>query len=268
MWAITELSLRRMREYSFYILVLVGMAVSMLSDAADPITGQVSQGSLFAYALSGEAVDIPSITVGTGVAMLFCILISVFYSASEIPSDIANGLIMIILSKPAGRLQYLLGKYIATMLMSFTIFILIEITLIIANRLFGLGATQYTFRVICRQFVPALMLIPLITMTIAFSTVGGSMGAMLFTTIYSLFSFAVGFIPLTVALFPEGMFPGMGVIMGFVHYMFPNFLYYFQDSVNSPLLLTALFFYTIAISYIFMFFTMFRLKRMDLSISA
>lgn len=163
MWAITELSLRRMREYAFYILVVVGIAVCVLSDVSDPITTQVSQGSLFSYALSGEAVEVPPITIGTGVAMIFCILISVFYSASEIPSDIENGLIMIILSKPAGRLQYLLGKYISTILMSFTIFILIEIMLIIASRFLGISSTHYSFELVCRQFIPALMLIPLIT---------------------------------------------------------------------------------------------------------
>ena len=128
-------------------------------------------------------------------------------------------------------------------------------------------STHYSFELVCRQFIPALMLIPLITMTIAFSTIAGSMGAMVFTTIYSLFSFAVGFIPLTVALFPEGMFPGLGLIIGVVHYLFPNFLYYYQDSVYGLLLISSLIVYTISISFIFMFFTMIRLKQMDLSVS-
>lgn len=265
MWAITELSLRRMRETAFYMLVLVGIIVCVLSDIADPITGQISQGSLFSYALSGESVEVPPVTIGTCVAMIFCILIAVFYSASEIPQDIANGLIMVVLSKPCGRVSYLAGKYISTIIMSLVVFILIEIALIISNRVLGLGSTQYTFTLILRQFIPSLMLIPLITITIAFSTVAGSMGAMVFTTVYAIFSLAMGFVPLTIALFPQGMLPGLDILMALIHYLFPNFLFYFQDSVNGPFLISILVTYTFSVAFIFMFFTMIRLKRMDLS---
>ncbi len=265
MWAISELSLRKMREAAFYILVLVSLFICVMADNADPITGQISQGSLFSFALSGTGVEVPPITIGSCVAMLFCILIAVFYSASEIPSDINNGLIMIVLSKPLGRIQYLAGKYVATMIMSLGVYVLIQIALIISNRVLGFGSTPYSFALICRQFIPPLMLIPLIAITIAFSTVGGSMGAMVITTVYSLFSLAMGFMPLTVALFPDGMLPGIDTIMTLLHYLFPNFLFYFQDSINGPLLIISLLFYTVSVAFIFMFFTMIRLKRMDLS---
>ena len=216
MWAIMELSLRKMREAAFYILVLISMTICIMADNADPIAGQISQGSLFSFALSGKGVEVPPITIGTCVAMLFCILIAVFYSASEIPSDIHNGLILIVLSKPLGRIQYLAGKYLSTMIMSFAVFILIEVALVLCNWIFGFGSTHYTLPLIFRQFVPSLMLVPLITITIAFSTVGGSMGGMVITTIYSLFSLAMGVMPLTVALFPEGMVPGLGVVMAVI----------------------------------------------------
>jgi ABC-2 type transport system permease protein len=265
MWAITELSLRKMREAAFYILVLISVVICVMADNADPITGQISQGSLFSFALSGKDIVVPPITIGTCVAMLFCILIAVFYSASEIPSDINNGLIMIVLSKPLGRVQYLAGKYISTMIMSFGVFILIEIALIICNRVLGLGSTPYTFALICRQFLPALMLIPLITITIAFSTVGGSMGAMVITVMYSLFSLVMAVMPLTVSLFPDGMLPGVDMLIGGLRYLFPNYLFYFQDSINNPLLIISLIVYTISVAFIFMFFTMIRLRRMDLS---
>ncbi len=265
MWAITELSLRRMRETAFYMLVLVGIIVCVLADIADPITGQISQGSLFSYALSG-GVEVPPVTIGTCVAMLFCILIAVFYSASEIPQDIANGLIMVVLSKPCGRISYLTGKYLSTIIMTFVVFFLIEIALVISNRVLGMGSTQYTAVLIFRQFIPVLMLIPLITITIAFSTVAGSMGAMVLTTVYAIFSLAMGFVPLTITLFPKGMLPGLDILMNLVHYLFPNFLFYFQDNVNGALLISVLILYTFSVAFIFMFFTMIRLKRMDLSV--
>lgn len=254
-----------MREAAFYILVLISMVICVLADNADPITGQISQGSLFSFALSGKDVVVPPITIGTCVAMLFCILIAVFYSASEIPSDINNGLIMIVLSKPLGRVQYLAGKYISTMIMSLAVFVLIEVALIVSNRVFGFGSTLYSFQLIWRQFIPALMLIPLITITIAFSTVGGSMGAMVITTVYSLFSLVMGVMPLTVSLFPSGMLPGIDTLLKSLRYLFPNYMFYFQDSINNPLLIISLVVYTVSVAFIFMFFTMLRLQRMDLS---
>lgn len=48
MWAVTELSLRRMREGTFYLLILIGIVVCVLADSADPISGQVAKESLFA----------------------------------------------------------------------------------------------------------------------------------------------------------------------------------------------------------------------------
>ena len=131
MWAVTELSLRRMREGTFYLLILIGIVVCVLADSADPISGQVAKESLFAYALSGESVNVPPITAGSCVAMLICILLGVFFGSSEIPGDMNSGLVMVLLSKPISRARYLFGKYLATLIISVGIFVVIEIALII-----------------------------------------------------------------------------------------------------------------------------------------
>lgn len=38
----------------------------------------------------------------------------------------------------------------------------------------------------------------------------------------------MSFMPLTLALFPEGMIPGLGVAMTVLHYFFPNLISYFR----------------------------------------
>ena len=118
MWAVTELSLRRMREGTFYLLILIGIVVCVLADSADPISGQVAKESLFAYALSGESVNVPPITAGSCVAMLICILLGVLFGSSEIPGDMNSGLVMVLLSKPISRARYLFGKYLASLIIS------------------------------------------------------------------------------------------------------------------------------------------------------
>ena len=118
MWAVAELSLLKMREGAFYLLILVGIAVCVLADTADPVSGQVTRESLFAYALSGESVNVPPLTIGTCVGMLICILLGVFYGSSEVPGDMNSGLILVVLSKPVSRMRYLLGKYLSTLLMT------------------------------------------------------------------------------------------------------------------------------------------------------
>ena len=70
MWAVTELSLRRMREGTFYLLILIGIVVCVLADSADPISGQVAKESLFAYALSGESVNVPPVSMPSPMVMV------------------------------------------------------------------------------------------------------------------------------------------------------------------------------------------------------
>lgn len=266
MWAVAELSLLKMREGAFYLLILVGIAVCVLADTADPVSGQVTRESLFAYALSGESVNVPPLTIGTCVGMLICILLGVFYGSSEVPGDMNSGLILVVLSKPVSRMRYLLGKYLSTLLMTEGIFIVIEVVLVISHFIFGAGgSSDYSMRQILRQFIPPMMLMPLIAITVTFSTVAGSMGSMVFTTVYLLFSAVMSFMPLTLALFPEGMIPGLGVAMTVLHYFFPNLISYFQESVHGAFLVSALVLYTISLTVLFLLLAIWRIRKMDLS---
>ena len=122
MWAIAQFSLLKMRESAFYMLMIVAAVICLFTNSADPVTEQVARGSLFSYAFSGSS-GAPSIAMGSCVALIISILISSFYGSSEIPSDISSGVILIILSKPVGRLRYLAGKYTAIVIMAYAIFI-------------------------------------------------------------------------------------------------------------------------------------------------
>lgn len=264
-FAVAELTLRKMRENTFYLLVLISIVVSILADAADPLSGQVAKESLFGYALSGESVDVPPVTAGSAIGLLICVLLGVFFGSSEIPGDINSGLVLVVLSKPVTRARYLLGKYFATLIMATAIFIVIEVALVASHYVLGTGSREYSLAVIGRQFIPPLMLWPLIAITIAFSTIAGSMGSMVFTTVYLMFSAAMSFIPLTLALFPPDMIPGLGLAMTILHYFFPNLLFYLQDSVNGAFLIVTLQVYTVSVTVLFLWLALYKFRRMDLS---
>ncbi len=265
MWAIVHLSLLKVREHAFYILLLIGIGICVMADGADPVSGQVAKNTLFDYALSGEAVNVPPITIGSCIAMLISILLGVFYGSSEIPAEVNSGLISVLLSKPVGRFRYFLGKYIGTALMTVGIYVLIEIVLVAAHFAFGTGTTDYSMRQIARQFIPPLLLIPLIAQTIAVSTFAGAMGGMVVTTVYVIFSLVMSFMPITLVLFPDGMVPGLDTIMTLLHYLFPNYLFYFQESVNGWLLLSSLGVYSLSMTVIFLLLGLLRIREMDLS---
>ena len=92
-------------------------------------------------------------------AMLICILLGVFFGSSEIPGDMNSGLVMVLLSKPISRARYLFGKYLATLIISVGIFVVIEIALIISHFVLGTGgASDYSFRQILRQMIPPSVL--------------------------------------------------------------------------------------------------------------
>ena len=62
------------------------------------------------------------------------------------------------LSKPISRARYLFGKYLATLIISVGIFVVIETALIISHFVLGTGgASDYSFRQILRQMIPPLI---------------------------------------------------------------------------------------------------------------
>ena len=266
MWAIAQFSLLKMRESAFYLLMIVAALICVFTNTADPVGEQIAKGSLFSYAFSGTATAAASISMGTCIALVISILISSFYGSSEIPSDINTGVILVILSKPIGRFRYLAGKYVAVVIMAFSIFIFLQVVLFLASKLFGIGMVPYTsVQVTVRQLAPALFLLPLIAANLAFSIVGGALGAMIFTTLYLLFSVVVAFIPLTLAIFPEGMIPLLDNFLFLLHYIFINPLFYFHDAGASGLPLIALVFYSFAVAALFLLFSIYLLYTTDLN---
>ena len=258
MWAIAQFSLLKMRESAFYMLMIVAAVICLFTNSADPVTEQVARGSLFSYAFSGSS-GAPSIAMGSCVALIISILISSFYGSSEIPSDISSGVILIILSKPVGRLRYLAGKYTAIVIMAYAIFIFLQLVLFASSKFFGFGVIPYnSMEMAFRQLVPALILLPLIAANIAFSIVTGALGAMIFTALYLIFC-------VVMSLFPDGMIPFADTLLFAVHYMFLNPLFYFHDMAVGTEPLIALVCYSVSVTALFLLLSVYMLFTTDLN---
>lgn len=267
MWAIAQFSLLKMRESAFYLLMIVAALICVFTNTADPVSEQIARGSLFSYAFSGE-VRTTSIAMGSCVALIISILISSFYGSSEIPSDINTGVIQVILAKPVGRFNYLGGKYIAIVTMAYSIFLFLQLVLFITSKGLGFGVVPYnTWEVALRQIVPALILLPLIAANIAFSIMGGALGAMIFTGLYLIFSVVIAFVPLTMAIFPDGMIPYLDNFLFMVHYIFINPLFYFHDTAATGFPLVALVFYSLAVAAFFLLISVYLLFTTDMNAS-
>ncbi len=265
MWAIAQFSLLKMRESAFYLLMIVAALICLFTNTADPVTEQVARGSLFSYAFSGSS-GAPSIAMGSCVALIISILISSFYGSSEIPSDINSGVILVILSKPVGRLRYLAGKFAAIVIMAFSIFLFLQLVLFTSSKFFGFGVVPYnSFQMALRQFIPALILLPLIAANITFSILAGALGAMIFTALYLLFCVVMAFLPLTIALFPDGMIPLADSLLFAVHYSFLNPLFYFHDMAVGTVPLIALIFYSCAVTTLFLLLSIYMLFTTDMN---
>ena len=85
------------------------------------------------------------------------------------------------------------------------------------------------------------------------------------TTLYLLFSIAAAFIPLTIAIFPDGMVPFMEEIFFLFHYLFLNPLFYFHESASGGCIFAALVGYTVSVSALFLLFTVYVLYTADLN---
>ena len=116
-----------------------------------------------------------------------------------------------------------------------------------------------------KQFIPALILLPLIAANITFSILAGALGAMIFTALYLLFCVVMAFLPLTMALFPDGMIPLADSLLFAVHYSFLNPLFYFHDMAVGTVPLIALIFYSCAVTTLFLLLSIYMLFTTDMN---
>ena len=245
MWGVAELTVRKLKEPAFFIMlvgaVVIGLCISDFGNLYDQIKGDVV--AQLVNVQQGQPV-----LFSTFFAFAMACLIAIFAGATEIPRDIETRFIMLIMAKPIRRADYIVGKYVGVLALCLIFFLAVEAAIVFGH-LFKTGE-MYSLGLIFRQFNIMFGILPLVACTVMISCFLSDFSAMIVTAIYLLFAVTVSVIPLLVAMIPDGI--GINSYLFIFYYFFPNFVYFFQSFSLFGLLGLALIAYSVAVSTIFL----------------
>ena len=257
MFAIAELTMRKLKEPAFFLMFVFCLIVGMISAGSGSLSDEVS-GSLLSK-LINTGYGYPILT-NTIFILLISVLIAIFIGATDIPRDIETGLIMLLLSKPISKYQYLMGKFLGVLGLCTVFFFGTEIAVFITY--YVDQGECYSIGIMARQILLFLVLLPIVSLTIMMSCFVADFSAMILTSIYLIFSISVSIVPILIEMIPKSI--GVAFYFMIIYYFFPNFIYFFQ-SCNSfgPVTLTLLI-YSLALKIIFISIAYYRINHRDL----
>jgi ABC-type transport system involved in multi-copper enzyme maturation permease subunit len=255
--AIAEFTARKIEEPAFIILLIFGAVCGYFVSEMEPFSFGKE------YMLIGEMADAGTIPLLGGFLLITMIsmLLAGFYGATDIPREIENGSIMIILGKPVLRTEYLLGKYFGVIFIAL-LFNLVSSTTLIVAHLFKSGEL-FPAEILFRQFLVMLVIFPFAALNIMFSCFLSDLGAMILATTYTILSFATGTIPIVSQLIPKSA--GIDSWLYLIYYFFPNFYYYLVPVKTSGIVFIALIAYTAALSYVFILIGSLKMRTKDMN---
>lgn len=261
-FAITQLTLIKLKEPAFMILALI--AIGMGYSISEFEMSIFQQDVFFAQPFSGNAAGAVAKTAVLGsfsLIAIFSILIGIFTGATEIPRDIDSKMIMLLLGgKPLERSTYLIGKYLGILVICIIFFTLAGTAVIIGH--FIKAGSFLGIQMILRQMMLLSLIFPFTALTVAFSCFLPEFSAMVLTVIYMCFSFSIGMVPILIAMLPKSI--GLKSPLMSLYYFFPNFYYYFIPFNVPGIAAVFLLFYSISITVIFLLIANQKLNSRDM----
>jgi hypothetical protein len=255
MWAITKLTFCRAKDSALILLLIMGGIVAFFLRGTDIVK---------VFGENSNALDPVTATTGVfmGTAILtgVAILITLFNATSEIPRDINGRLISVLLSKPLSRFQYVMGKFLGTLGISFSFgFFWVTVMLIGRSFLPDPAVSRMGFWEVIAQYNCLLALVPTCAFATAVSCFFSDMVSMIIASAYIFISAGMAIGPILASL--SGTIFGKLVL--FIYLFFPNYLYFLQ---NQPGLVGSLgcITYSISISLIFIIVGVARFNQGDI----
>ncbi|MFA7183980.1 MAG: ABC transporter permease subunit [Victivallales bacterium] len=255
--AIFELTVKKVKEPAFFILFIIaaligyfvsGMGVLKFSQNEDILFGLISleQGS--------------PLLIGFVVILLMTMIVAIFSGATDIPKDIDSRMIMLILSKPVKRAEYLLGKYLGIVAICLGFFFSAAIFAFVGH--FVNSGELITFSVAVRQLMLILTIFPFVAMAMMISAYLSDISAMIVAIAYILFSVCISTVSLFIDMLPQSL-----EAVPLIHplsYLFPNYFYFFNSFKYNGIVMVALVLYAVAMTAIFLSIAAFRLEHRDM----
>ena len=256
-FGIFEITVKKMKEPAFAMLLviaaLVGACVSEMEQLSFRQDNDVLSG------LISLEKGIPLLT-GFVVILLMTAIVAIFSAATDIPKDIESRMIMLVLTKPVKRIDYLLGKYLGIVAICVCFFLSAAITAFLVH--WVKTGEIYAVQTLVRQFFLLLALFPLVALTIMFSTFLPDITAMIATAVYVSFSLLISAISVFVDMLPKSL-----EIVSLIHvvaYFFPNFFYFLNSCRFSGIVLISLVAYSFSMTAIFLLIASFQMNRRDM----
>ncbi len=253
MTGIFLMTIRRFRDAASFFIFILGCVFAVLMQG-------MGQLDILAFSESEtELVGTNNVLFGTVILVGLAVLVTIFNAASEIPRDISNRLISVLLSKPISRFQYVLGKFAASLVFG-AINGGIWITVLVVCRYFMTNdpIVPFTAGLVFSQYVCLLILFPITAIAICSSCIFSDVVSMIVTSAYIMLSFGVVVVPIMSALSRSGL----GKAIMFVYYFFPN-LGYFLQSYHSFFGVLGLAIYAGTTSLIFLLIGSYRFGNSD-----
>ncbi|MDD5698031.1 MAG: ABC-2 transporter permease [Victivallaceae bacterium] len=255
--AILELTVKKVKEPAFSLLfviaALVGYSVSEMGTLA--FTGE--QDVLFGLISLEQGAPL---LIGFVVILFMTLIVAIFEGATDIPKDINSRMILLILSKPVKRVEYLLGKYLGVVMICLIFFLIAAVTAYVTH-LVKTGEL-FAFSVIARQFILTLVIFPFVAMTMVISAYLSDISAMIVTVIYVILSACISAFSVLIDMLPKSL-----EVVSIIHtitYLFPNYFYFFSSFRYGGIVIIALSAYAFSTTVIFLSIAAFRLNHRDM----
>jgi ABC-type transport system involved in multi-copper enzyme maturation permease subunit len=256
-FGIFEITVKKMKEPAFAMLLviaaLIGACVSEMEQLSFKQDSDVLSG------LISLEQGIPLLT-GFVVILLMTSIVAIFSAASDIPKDIESRMIMLVLTKPVKRIDYLFGKYLGIVAICVCFFLSAAITASLVH--WARAGEIYAVQTLVRQLFLLLAVFPLVALTIMFSTFLSDITAMIVTAVYVSFSLLISAISVFVDMLPKSL--EIVSLIHFAGYFFPNFFYFFNSCKFSGIVLLSLIAYSFSMSAIFLLIASFQMNRRDM----
>ena len=256
-FAISEMTYKKMKEPAFLLLFIIAIFIGYCVSEMDIISFQQDDSALSVILASNKGIPL---LAGFALILFISLLIAMFFGATDIPRDIESRMIMIILTKPVNRSEYLLGKYIGIMIICLSFFITASLAMIIAH--FAKTGHSYNFYLLLRQAYLIFAIFPFVAMTMMISTFLSDIVAMIMASIYLLFAISMSAMSIFVDMLPNSL--GISSYVHLVAFFFPNYLYFFNSFRLFGLVTVALFCYSISLTFIFLMIATWRLNCRDM----
>ena len=262
MLTIAGITLKRLREPAFFLLLLISICAGYFMSGMESVASQISSVSLLIH-LVYEKSRYQPVLASSLLAFFVSLMLACFSGAAEIPRDIATGQVQFLLTKPISRTSYMCGKYLGILATCLVFFTLIEISIVVFYYL--AENTWYSFPMILRQFQLTIAFIPCVAVIVALSCFVGDIAAIILTVLYLMFSMLFNFIPVIISMLPPGVAAEVSNGIYVLYYLFPNLIYYFIDHNTFGFYSLVLCIYSVSVAVIFLMIAAYRLNHMDLT---